>query len=87
MPELFQANPNIKRWKIDFTVLTNTFYDGTGFGTSSIVIGVNELPTGGYCEINPQSGITGNTTFFINCPNWFDPDGFITKLKYYGNSK
>jgi hypothetical protein len=45
MPELFSSN--VMKWKIDFNLFTTSYYVGTGFGKSSIIIGINQLPTGG----------------------------------------
>jgi hypothetical protein len=83
LPNLFQSEPDIKKWKIDFNVLTTSYYGGTGFGKSSIIIGINELPTNGTCSISPLSGMTGNTSFTIQCTQWYDPDGYIAKYEYY----
>ena len=84
LPEFFLASPEIKKWKIDFNVLTSSYFGGTAFGVSSITVGINQLPSGGFCTISPVSGISGNTSFSIYCPNWVDPDGYISRYEYYG---
>ena len=84
LSEFFKTYPNILKWKIEFNVLTTSFLGGTGFGLSSIVVGINQLPTNGFCSIYPQSGFSDNTIFSIRCSNWTDPDGFITRIEYYG---
>lgn len=83
MPEFFQSSSSVKQWKVDYNVLTSSFYGGTAFGYSSIILGINQLPANGFCSISPTSGITGNTTFFIKCTDWVDPDGFIARIEYY----
>jgi hypothetical protein len=82
MPELFLSEPSVKKWKIDFNLFTTSFYGGTGFGKSSIIIGINQLPTGGSCSINPLNGTSLLTIFTITCLNFNDPDGFIQKYEY-----
>jgi hypothetical protein len=82
MPELFLSDPSVKKWKIDFNLLTTSFYGGTGFGKSSIIIGINQLPTGGTCSINPLNGTSFSTIFTITCLNFSDPDGYIQKYEY-----
>jgi hypothetical protein len=81
-PALFFASHNIARWKIDFEVLTSSFYGGTAFGYSSIVVGINQLPKVDSCSIEPQNGTT-NTIFQISCNNMIDSDGFVAKVEYY----
>jgi hypothetical protein len=81
-PALFLASPDIIRWKIDFEVVTSSFYGGIAFGYSSIVVGINQLPTVDSCSITPQNGTT-NTIFNISCNKMLDSDGFVAKVEYY----
>jgi hypothetical protein len=83
MPELFLSEPNVKKWKIDFNLFTTSFYGGTGFGKSSIIVSLNEIPILGTCTVNPLSGLAETTIFTIKCYNFTDPDGFISKFEYY----
>ena len=83
MPELFLQYPEVTKWKIDFNYYTTSFLGGTGLAQSSIIIGLNQVPNGGTCSIDPQVGITENTIFTINCFNFTDVDGYITKFEYY----
>ena len=82
MPELFFSEPSVTKWKIDFNLFTTSFNGGTGLGKSSIIIGINQLPAGGSCSINPLSGATLSTVFTIKCLNFSDPDGYIQKYEY-----
>ena len=83
MPELFLSELQTTKWKIDFNFYTQSFYGGTGFAKSSIVIGLNQIPIGGTCTISPLKGITEITVFTIECHNFSDPDGYISKFEYY----
>ena len=83
MPELFLSEPNVKKWKIDFNLFTTSFYGGTGFAKSSIVVGLNEIPIGGTCAVYPLNGIAETTFFTVKCYNFTDYDGFISKYEYY----
>jgi hypothetical protein len=83
LPEFFSSQPDVKRWKIEFNLFTTSFYGGTGFGKSSIIIGLNQLPFGGRCNITPLIGFSLFTTFTIECLNFTDFDGFIQKYEYY----
>jgi hypothetical protein len=82
MPELFSSEPNVMKWKIDFNIFTASFYGGTGFGKSSIIIGLNKLPTSGTCSVNPLNGTSLSTIFTIECLNFTDSDGYIQKYQY-----
>ncbi len=86
LPEFFLQKPEIKKWRVDFEAYTSSFYGGTAIGVSSIILGINQLPYDGTCEISPESGVTGNTTFSISCFNWTDSDGFISRIEYYCNA-
>jgi hypothetical protein len=83
LPELFSTEPDVKRWKIEFNLLATSFYGGTGFGKSSIIIELNQLPLGGTCSIIPLTGFSLFTTFTIECLNFTDTDGLIQKYEYY----
>ena len=83
LPQLFSSEPSIQKWKIEFNLFTTSFYGGTGFGKSSIIIGMNQLPTGGSCSVNPLDGISLFTIFTIKCVNFSDPDGYIQKYEYF----
>lgn len=83
MPELFLSEPDTKRWKIEFNIYTNSFYGGTSFGKSSLIIGLNQIPVAGICSVNPSSGISELTIFTIVCSNFTDPDSYIKKFEYY----
>jgi hypothetical protein len=82
MPELFLSEPKVKKWKIEFNVFTSV-YGETGFGKSSIILGLNERPKGGTCSISPLTGIADSTLFTIECVNFTDVDGYITKFEYF----
>ncbi len=82
VPEFFSSEPNVMKWKIDFNIFTTSFYGGTGFGKSSIVIGINQLPTGGSCSVYPLNGTSLSTIFTIECLNFTDSDGYIQKYEY-----
>jgi REJ domain len=86
LQELFLSEPTVKKWKIDFTVYTSSFYGGTATGRSSIIVGINELPINGSCTISPTTGIAASTIFTITCTKWVDPDGNIVRYEYWGNS-
>ena len=81
---MLQSEPDIMKWKIDFTVLTSSIYGGTALGQSSIVVGINQLPVNGTCIVNPTIGKAAGTYFVINCTNWVDPDGVIARYEYFG---
>ena len=83
MPELFRSLPEIKKWKIDFNLFTTSFNGGTGFAKSSIILGLNQIPSGGTCSISPLTGISEITFFSIECNNFTDSDGYITKYEFY----
>ena len=83
LPELFFSEPDVMRWKVDFNIFTTSFYGGIGFGKSSVIIGLNQLPFGGTCNITPLTGFSLFTTFTIDCLNFTDLDGFIEKYEYY----
>jgi hypothetical protein len=83
MPELFSSEPKVKKWKIEFNLFTASFYGGTRFGKSSIILGLNERPKGGTCSISPLTGIAYSTLFTIECANFIDVDGYITKFEYF----
>ncbi len=73
----------MKKWKIEFNLFTSSFYGGTGFGKSSIILAINERPFGGNCSISPLEGIADNTVFTIECVNFVDVDGYIVKYEYF----
>ena len=83
MPELFRSLPGIKRWKIDFNLFTTSFLGGTGFARSSIIVAINQIPMGGTCSASPFNGISESTFFTIECKNFTDSDGYITKYEFY----
>ena len=85
MPELFYSEPYVKKWKIDFNVITTSSYSGKSFGRSSLIIGIKQLPTNGSCSVVPLAGFSLFTIFSIECLNFTDPDGYIKKYEYFCN--
>ena len=70
LPELFFSEPDVMRWKVDFNIFTTSFYGGIGFGKSSVIIGLNQLPFGGTCNITPLTGFSLFKTFMLKfCRN------------------
>jgi hypothetical protein len=54
-------------------------------GSSSIILVLNQLPTGGECLVsNRTSGIALSTYFIVICTNWIDPDGQIVSYELNG---
>ena len=81
IPEALNTRVNLQ-WKTQGNIFTTSFYGGTGFGKSSIVIGINQLPTGGSCSVYPLNGTSLSTIFTIECLNFTDSDGYIQKYQY-----
>lgn len=79
--ELFQDYLNQSIWKVSLKVFVPS--QNTS-GYASILFLVNYPPRNGSCNINPKNGTT-NTFFTISCFNWFDLDGNLDYLAYYGN--
>jgi hypothetical protein len=85
MPELFRSMPHIKNWKIDFNLFASSFDWGTVFAKSSIIVALNQVPRGGECSVIPLNGTSESTLFTIECKNFTDSDGFISKYEFYCN--
>jgi hypothetical protein len=83
MPELFQSMPQIKKWKIDFNLFASSFDWGTVFAKSSIMVALNQVPHGGACSVIPLNGTSDSTFFTIECKNFTDSDGYISKYEFY----
>jgi hypothetical protein len=83
--ELFKEEyiPNIQAnyWKIELQI---NMLDTNKYGSSSIIIKENELPTNGTCSLSPEIGYAMETIFTINCHNWIDPDGTVMKYEFFG---
>ena len=43
-------------------------------GYSEYQVTTNSPPTGGYCQVSPELGVTLDTEFAFNCGNWQDED-------------
>ncbi len=81
--EVFNSNPNVFRWKAQFSLLAVSKQNGIGNGASSLILQLNKIPYNGSCEISPDTGTSFSTIFKFKCQNWIDDDGFIVKYVFY----
>ena len=79
---MFKNFSSIFFWKVELKLNLN--YSSSS-GMSSIILKVNQLPTGGICYFHSLNGTSLETDFFIKCIYWSDPDGTIEKYEFYGN--
>ena len=80
--DLFTDNTtNIFKFELDIT--TESLKGSTSTGSSSFLAYVNKLPVGGKCSLTPNNAILSSTIVFINCSNWYDPDGQIVKYSFF----
>jgi hypothetical protein len=74
---MFKSYPNYIFWRVDFIYnITNSY------GASSLVFKMNNVPTGGNCNIAPLSGYAAITEFSITCSSWRDSDGSISSYQF-----
>lgn len=76
--------PNVLYFRVDFTVNLESLAGYKSNGSSSIFLKINQPPTNGSCFIDLASGYAMLTYFSIECVDWVDVDGFITRYEYFG---
>ena len=79
LPALFTTYKNVTKYKVQLQISI----DKNITGLSSMVVALNQLPTGGFCTLDLLAGVALHTYFTITCKNWYDPDGKITRYEYY----
>jgi hypothetical protein len=76
---LFAAYPKVVSWMVQYSAsVSNTT------GSSSIILFVAQLPTGGNCTLSPNTGVALSTYFGVTCPGWTSPRGSITSYELNG---
>lgn len=70
-------------WQFEFTITSTTPTNGIATGSSSMIVLINQLPTGGTCSVSPLIGYSANTSFAITCSGWYDKDGNVANYAFY----
>ena len=83
---LFKENKKQSIWKIELEVLVESSLKSTLFGSSAIIVYVNQPPDHGSCTCYPRNG-TSNTLYTLSCDGWLDSDGSVAKYSFYGREK
>jgi hypothetical protein len=78
--DLFNDFPNVVSWMVQYSATVG----GIATGSSSIVLFVNKLPTGGSCTVNQTAGIALSTYFAVSCSGWTSPGGSISTYELNG---
>lgn len=56
----------------------------SSISVSNMIFKVNRKPINGSCTVDSITGLAVTTSFKLNCSNWKDIDGSITKYEFYG---
>ncbi|RNA05799.1 polycystic kidney disease 1-like 2 [Brachionus plicatilis] len=80
---LFDSFEHIDFWRINFDITIFNEYNQTVTGSTVINLRVNHKPFNGKCQIDCRNGTAYYTVFKIECLDWLDSDGYITRYEYF----
>ena len=80
---LFDTFNYLNYWRIYFDTIANYKDSETVIGSNFINFKVNQKPFNGTCTIDSPKGFAFYTLFRIECLNWLDSDGYISRYEYF----
>lgn len=81
---IFDTFNFVNFWRIYFDTTVYDSNANTVVGSTFINFQVNQKPFNGTCTIDSLNGFAFYTLFKIECLNWLDKDGYITRYEYFG---
>lgn len=81
---LFDFFEEIDFWRVYFDITVYNEFNQSVTGSTFMNFKVNKKPFNGSCHIDSLNGTAYYTVFQIECTDWLDSDGYITKYEYFG---